>query len=121
MSITEHKRIQFVSDTLVEQIIRNEKTASVTCVEDVNIADGDYDDPLVVGEYYDVYDSNLKKRTAIRIIAMELCTWNNIPERLWKGETNKNSDEFKADHIEYFNNPADNFEFIAYYFERTSF
>lgn len=27
--------------------------------------------------------------------------------------------EFKKDHIEYFENPSDDFEFVAYYFELT--
>jgi uncharacterized protein YhfF len=56
-------------------------------------------------------------RCTIRITAMELCRWGAIPERLWRGETNTSADEFRADHIDYFENPVDDFEFVAYYFE----
>ncbi len=54
-----HRRIQFVSDGLVQQIVEGRKTASVVHVGEVDVADGVYDDPLVVGETYDVYDSSL--------------------------------------------------------------
>ncbi len=109
--------MQFVSDKLVEQIIEGRKTASVACVGEVNVPEDEYNDALVVGDFYEVYDSNLKPRCKIRITAMELCRWDNIPERLWRGETNINAEEFKEDHIDYFDNPADDFAFVAYYFE----
>ena len=111
------KRIQFVSDHLVEQIIERRKTASVSCLEEVAIDLDDYNSALVVGDYYEVYDSFLVNKCTIRIVAMELGRWDNIPERLWRGETNTNADEFKDDHRDFFNNPADDFEFVAYYFE----
>ncbi len=111
------KRIQFVSDRLVEQIIKGRKTASVACLGEFETAQDDYDSALVVGDYYEVYDSGLVPRCTIRITAMELCRWDAIPERLWRGETNANAGEFRQDHIEYFGGPADDFEFVAYYFE----
>lgn len=111
------RRIQFVSDGLVEQIVRGEKTASVVRLGEVDQAEGDYDDPLVVGKYYDVYDSSLTVRATIRIVAMELCRWDSIPERLWRGETNASAEEFRLDHLDYFENPSADFEFVAYYFE----
>jgi uncharacterized protein YhfF len=83
---------------------------------EVDVADGDHDDPLVVGEIYDVYDSALAVRAAIRIVAMELCRWDAIPERLWRGETNSSANEFRDDHVDYFNDPGPEFEFVAYYF-----
>jgi len=49
---------------------------------------------------------------------MELCRWDSIPERLWKGETNQSAEEFMKDHEEYFVNPSPAFEFVAYYFEK---
>jgi uncharacterized protein YhfF len=112
-----HRRIQFVSDALVQQIVDGRKTASVVPLGEVDVADGDYDDPLVVGEIYDVYDSALAVRATIRIVAMELCRWDDIPERLWLGETNSSAGEFRADHGDYFDNPQPDFEFVAYYFE----
>ena len=111
------KRIQFVSDRLVEQIINGEKTASVVALDEVDVDEDEYNHALVVGHYYEVYDSKLKPRFIIRVTAMELCRWDNIPERLWRGETNTDADEFKEDHLDYFNDPSDDFEFVAYYFE----
>ncbi len=113
----ERRRIQFVSDELVDQIVEGWKTASVAKLGQVDRADGDYDDPLVVGEYYEVFDSRLVSRCTIRITAMELCQWDRIPERLWHGETNSSADEFRQDHRDYFGDPPGDFEFVAYYFE----
>lgn len=110
-------RIQFVSDNLVEQIVNGLKTASVVALDEVDIKEDDYNDALVVGRRYDVYDSKLERRAKIRIVGMELCRWDSIPERLWRGETNSSADEFRSDHQEYFGNPSDDFEFVAYYFE----
>ena len=108
------KRIEFVSDRLVEQIIEGRKTASVVHLDEVD--EDEYNHAIVVGHYYEVYDSLRKPRCVIRITGMELCRWDNIPERLWKGETNQDADEFRADHLDYFDDPNDDFEFIAYYF-----
>ncbi len=110
------RRIQFVSDQLVNWIIAGRKIASVVSLDKVNVDENEYNHALVVGEYYDVYDSKLMKRCTIRITAMELCIWSDISERLWRGESNANADEFRKEHKNYFDNPSDNFEFIAYYF-----
>lgn len=112
-----NQRIQFVSDALVQQIVEGRKTASVVALDEVNVAEDEYNDALVVGQYYDVYDSKLERRATIRVVAMELCRWDSIPERLWRGETNANADEFRSDHEEYFGAPDEDFEFVAYYFE----
>jgi len=114
---TENLKMQFVSDTLVDQIIEGQKTASVAELGEVDVTEDEYNDALVVGRYYDVYNSKLERRTTIRIVAMELCRWDSIPERLWRGETNSCADEFRSDHKEYFGDPGDDFEFVAYYFE----
>ena len=115
-----NRAIQFVSDTLVQQIVEGRKTASVVGLGEVDTTDGEYDDPLVVGEYYHVYDSALAVRATIRIVGMELCRWEDIPERLWRGETNTSADEFRQDHLTYFDNPEPGFEFVAYYFTRVA-
>ncbi len=117
MNHIKHRRMQFVSDRLVQQVVDGIKTASVVRLGEIESGDGEYDDPLVVGEYYDVYDSHLKACATIRVTAMELCCWEDIPERLWRGETNRSADEFREDHLEYFQNPGPGFEFVAYYFE----
>ena len=111
------RRIQFDFDSLVEQIVEGRKTASVVRLGEVDISDGDYDDPLVVGEFYEVYDSNLQPRATIRLTGMELCRWDKIPERLWRGETNNNAEEFRQDHLYFFDNITPDLEFVAFYFE----
>ncbi len=118
MRTGKNRAIQFVSDRLVAQIVEGRKTASVVRLGEVDSSEGDYDDPLVVGEYYDVYDSSLVVRATIRVVGMALCTWDKIPERLWRGETNVSADEFREDHRDYFENPGPDYEFVAYYFER---
>jgi len=110
-------KIQFVADQLVDQIIEGRKTASVALLGEIDVPEDEYNDALVVGRHYDVYDSALKPRATIRITAMELCRWDDIPERLWRGETNDNAQEFRVDHADYFDNPSEDFEFVAYYFE----
>jgi uncharacterized protein YhfF len=115
--IVSRKRIQFVSDDLVEQILAGLKTASVAPLGEVDVREDEYNDALVVGEYYDVYDSALTRRATIRIVAMELCRWDSIPERLWRGEANRSPDGFRRDHEGYFGHPGAGFEFVAYYFE----
>ena len=114
--MNENKRIQFVSDNLVEQIIAGKKTASAANLDEIEFDVDEYNSALVVGQLYDVYDSKLKSRCTIRLTAMELCRWDNIPERLWRGETNVSAEEFKTDHMDYFFYPENDFEFIAYYF-----
>jgi len=111
------KRIQFLSDHLVEQIIDGRKTASVARLDEIEHDEDEYNSALVVGAEYAVYDSHLRPRCTIRIVGMELCRWDAIPERLWRGETNVDADEFRQDHVDYFDDPADDFEFVAYYFE----
>ncbi len=114
--MSQNKRIQFVSDRLVEQIIQGLKTASVVHLGEAAENLDEYNSALFVGDYYEVFDSSLAHRCTIRITAMELCRWDNIPERLWRGETNVSADEFREDHDDYFDHPADDFEFVAYYF-----
>jgi len=113
------RRIQFASDRLVQQVVEGTKTASVVRLGEVDVEEDEYNHPLVVGEIYDVYDSSRTRRAAIRIVGMELCRWDEIPERLWRGETNRSAGEFREDHVEYFGDPGPGFEFVAYYFQRT--
>jgi len=75
------KRIQFVSDNLVQQIIEGTKTASVISLDEVDVDEDEYNHALVVGHYYEVYDSLRKPRCVIRITEMALCRWDSIPAR----------------------------------------
>lgn len=110
------KRIHFVADDLVTQIIQGRKTASCVWLDGLGDED-DYNHSLIVGEYYTVYRLDKTPACKIRLLCLELCKWNNIPERLWRGETNQSAEEFRNDHLEYFNHPTDDFEFVAYYFK----
>jgi len=114
---SERLAIQFVSDALVDQIVAGVKTASVTTLDMVDVREDEYNDALVVGRRYDVYDSRKSVRAAIRLTAMELCRWDAIPDWLWRGEGNADADEFRADHRDYFEDPGADFEFVGYRFE----
>jgi len=114
--MTEDYKISFVSDRLTDQIIEGRKTASCEWL-DRQGEQNEWNDALVVGRYYTVCDSYYAGRCRIRITSIRLCRWDDIPKWLWRGETNENADEFRADHIEYFNNPSDDFEFVGYEFE----
>ena len=116
VSVLIMKRIEFVSDRLVKQIMEGRKTASVVLLDEVDVDEDEYNHALVVGHFYEVYDSMRNPRCVIRVTGMELCRWDDIPELLWKGETNEDADGFRADHLDYFENPDNDFEFIAYYF-----
>jgi uncharacterized protein YhfF len=109
--------MQFVSDRLVQQIVEGRKTASVMPLDEVDVKEDEYNDALVIGRCYDVYDSKLERRVTIRVTAMEVCRWDAIPERLWRGETNLSADEFRSDHVDFFGGLGDDFEFVACYFE----
>ncbi|MBN1628433.1 MAG: hypothetical protein JW990_01595 [Thermoleophilia bacterium] len=65
-----------------------------------------------------VSDSLRRPRVVIQVVAMDLCRWDSIPERLWRGETNASADEFREDHLDFFDHPTEDFEFVAYHFER---
>ena len=110
--------MSFTKDHLIDQIIAGRKTARVEWLEKQGELD-EWDSALKVGDIYTVCDSRRISRCKIQVVTMELCRWDNIPERLWKGEMNLNANEFRKDHIEYFNDPDEDFEFLAYYFELT--
>ncbi|MFH1372646.1 MAG: hypothetical protein ABII79_02475 [bacterium] len=50
----ENKRIQFVSDALVKQVIEGRKTASVVALDEVDVTEDEYNDALVVGQFYGI-------------------------------------------------------------------
>lgn len=110
------KRMSFTDDSLITQIIDGRKTASVEWLHLQGELD-EWDSPLQVGDVYTVCDSQRIPRCRIRVTSLRLVRWDSIPEWLWRGETNINADEFRTDHIPYFNNPAGDFEFAGYEFE----
>ncbi len=117
MELAENEnRMSFTFDRLIDQIIDGRKTASAERVEDQGELD-EWDSALRVGDTYTVCDSKRIPRCKIRVTSIRLCRWDSIPEWLWKGETEESADEFREDHIELFDTPEDDFEFIGYEFE----
>ncbi|TLD72547.1 hypothetical protein FEM03_00280 [Phragmitibacter flavus] len=112
----ESNRMSFTSDRLVAQIIEGRKRASAEWIQKQGKVD-EWDSALEVGSIYTVCDSHRIPRCTIRMTSIRLCQWDNIPEWLWRGETNNSAEEFRADHVQYFNDPGDGFEFIGYEFQ----
>ncbi len=110
------RKMSFQYDHLIDQIIEGRKTASVEWMQRQGEID-EWDSALEVGSIYTVCDSQRTPRCTIRVTSIRLCQWDDIPEWLWKGETNNTPEEFKSDHLEYFNHPDHDFEFVGYEFE----
>lgn len=113
------RRMSFTSDHLIDQIIAGRKTASTEWLHRQGEID-EWDSAIQVGTVYTVCDSQRMPRCTIRVTSIRLCQWRSIPEWLWRGETNDTPEEFQADHIDYFENPGNDFEFIGYEFELVS-
>ncbi|MEX0322359.1 MAG: ASCH domain-containing protein [Puniceicoccaceae bacterium] len=123
--MTRRKRIQFWGrdkddDSLVLEILRGEKTATVCEVDDYYVSDGDFDDGnLLPGELVEVYDLRENLRCLIQITEVYKVRWDNIPEKLWRGEACRDEKHFKDAHIfcwpEY--NITDEFEMMATHFK----
>ena len=113
-------RMQWLDSRLIEQIIDGCKTATVRRLPESEGID-EYNTPLHVGAIYQVYDAACQPRVAIRLTAIELASWGDLPEALWRrdpavsGEVSEAA--FRADHAGYFGHPSDDFEFLALYFE----
>ncbi len=113
-------RIRWTDPTLVQQIIDGDKTATAWPIASALGVD-EYNTPLHVGLTYTIYDAAKQPRCRVRITGVALVAWGDIPERLWtedpaiSGEVSLEA--FKADHYDFFQQPADDFEFLAIYFE----
>ena len=98
------KRIQFWGedendDSLVRDIIRREKTATVCKADEYNLPDGEYDDGgFQVGELVEVYDLKQRLRCIVRITEVYNVQFGNIPEKLWRGEACSNAEHFRKAH-----------------------
>ena len=113
-------RMQWLDRRLIEQIIDGRKTATVRRLPESAGID-DYNTALHVGAVYQVYDAERQPCVAIRLTAVELARWGDLPEALWRrdpavsGETSEAA--FRADHAAFFDYPSDDFEFLALYFD----
>lgn len=114
--MTSEKRMSFTSDDLIEQILDGRKTASVEWLDRQGELD-EWDSALEVGAVYTVCDSSRRPRCRIRVTSIRLCRWAEIPEWLWRGEVTDSAGEFREAHRDFFNEPAEDFEFAGYEFE----
>lgn len=113
--------MQWFQSELIDQIIDGSKTATVRFVAWSEGLDA-YNTALHVGTTYTVFDRSEQARCRVRLTAIELVRWDDIPERLWRRDPAVSGavglEAFRADHVGYFDNPADDFEFLAVYFDR---
>lgn len=112
--------MQWLDRRLIDQIIEGRKTATVRRLFE-SLGIDDYNTALQVGGVYQVYDADRQPRVAVRLTAVELVSWGDLPEALWRrdpaasGEVSEAA--FRADHFDYFDQPADDFEFLALYLD----
>ena len=118
--MTTENRIRWSENRLVEQIIDGSKTATAWLIES-GLGVDQYNTPLHVGLVYTIYDAATRPRCRVRITGIELARWGSIPERLWRADPAITGEiglePFRQDHINYFGQPDDDFEFLAIYFE----
>ena len=113
-------RIRWTDSTLVQQIVDGVKTATAWPIASALGVD-EYNTPLHVGQIYTIYDAGFQARCRVRITAVELAQWGDIPERLWRedpavsGEVSLEA--FIGDHFDFFGRPDSEFEFLAIYFD----
>jgi len=117
---TKH-RMQWYDATLIEQIVAGTKTATVRHLAWSEGLD-DFNTPLHVGAFYTVYDREKRLRCRLRITAIELTRWSAIPEALWRRDPATSGEvsleAFRDDHWDYFDQPGNDHEFLAVYFDR---
>lgn len=107
-------------DSLVREIERGEKTATVCKADEYELSEGDCDDGgWAVGELVEVYDLKKNLRCLIEITEVYRVTWSSIPEKLWKEEVCRSEEHFKEAHMhcwpEY--EIDDHFEMMATHFK----
>ncbi len=114
-------RMQWADDRLIEQIVDGRKTATVRHLSDSAELD-DYNTALDVGAIYQIYDGERQVRATVRLTAVALVRWGDLPEDLWRrdpaatGEVSEAA--FRSDHFDYFGRPSDDYEFLAVYFDQ---
>ena len=119
------KRMQFWGedendDSLIMEIIRGIKTATVSSAEKYHEAGGEFDDGgWEMGDLVDVYDLKQQLRCRIRITEVYPVKFGEIPEKLWKGEACQSATHFQEVHRSCWPNYqlTDEFELIATHFE----
>ena len=122
--MTRLKRMQFwgsspKDDSLVLEVLKGDKTATVCKADEYDLPDGEYDDGgWQVGELVEVYDLMGRLRCVIRITDVYRVLFGNIPDRLWKAEVCENAEHFREAHRacwpEY--DLTDDFEMMATHF-----
>jgi uncharacterized protein YhfF len=123
--VSRRKRTQFWGadendDSLVQEILVGDKTATVCKADEYYLPMGEFDDGgMEVGDLIDVYDLKGRFRCVIRITEVYPVRFGEIPERLWRGECCTSADHFREVHRRCWPHYAltDDFEMIATHFE----
>lgn len=112
-------RLTFPYDWLLEQVLDGRKTASVLRPGEHNYGMDARDADVRVGGEYDACDTSGRVRCRIRVHAMRELRWGEpIPEALWRAEACAGEDEFRRHHLEWFSDPAPEYTFRAFWFEK---
>lgn len=87
-------------DFLIQQIIKGKKTATACPDHLYRVPDGDFDDGgYEVGDIVDVYDLKERLRCVIRITEVYETKFGEIPNKLWRGECNRDANDFQNEHL----------------------
>ena len=98
------KRMQFWGederdDSLVREVLRGEKTATVCKADEYHLPEGEYDDgDQQVGELVEIYDLRQRLRCIVRITEVYNVRFGDIPEKLWRAEACRNAEHFREAH-----------------------
>lgn len=119
-----NRRMQFWGrdendDSLVVEIEKGEKTATVCRADEYHLSEGEYDDGgWEVGDLVDVFDLKKKLRCRIRVTEVYKVRFGDIPEKLWRGEACRSAEHFQQAHRECWPhyNLHDDFELMATHF-----
>jgi uncharacterized protein YhfF len=88
-----------IANELIGQTLAGTKTATVRPASSWGVPLHDYDSArFKVGDLVELRDAGGAAHGQLRLTEVYDCTFGDIPERLWRGETNNSADEFRADH-----------------------
>jgi uncharacterized protein YhfF len=104
---------------LLDQVVDGRKTASVLRPGEVHYGVDPADAAVEVGGVYEARDPDGRPRCRIRVVKMEPLRWGDpIPEPLWRAEACADEAQFRREHVDWFSDPAPDYTFRAFWFER---
>lgn len=111
--------MQWLDERLIAQILAGIKRATVRPLTWHEGLDR-WNTPLRVGAIYRVVDGEARTRAWVRVTEVALVRWDAIPERLWRADPGAEGEAsraaFRRDHRDFFEEPGDDYEFLAIYF-----